>query len=50
MANMLRKELKEKRLLWRPSVLESTGAKPKVLRASRPTVTHAQQKAVVELS
>ena len=50
MANMLRKKQK-KRLIWRQSVLlESTGAKPKVLRASRPTVKHAQQKAVVELS
>ena len=49
MANILRIELKEKRLLWRQSVLlESTGAKPKVLRASRPIVKHAQQKAVVE--
>ena len=49
MANMLIKELKEKRLLWRQSVLlESTGAKPNVLRASRPIVKHAQQKAVVE--
>ena len=47
---MLRKKQK-KRLIWRQSVLlESTGAKPKVLRASRPTVKHAQQKAVVELS
>ena len=48
---MLRKDLKEKQLLWRQSaLLESTEAKPYVLRASRPVVKHAQQKAAVELS